>query len=379
MKIIRLESFPVSVPYSQVERSARVQRGGVSDVVVKLTTDSGLVGWGESCSGADTASIERAVNAMASFVIGRDPWETEAIARDVYRLGLWDYRLQTGNFAFAGIDMALWDLCGKASGQPLYRLFGGALRPEVEYFFYLAAGAPDEIAEQCRKGMERGYGVYYLKVGVDEAAEERMLEAIRSTIGETGRIRVDANEAWSVPTAARLLSRWNARYGIDFAEAPVRAAPLSLMRDLRGRVPVALCANEGLGGEDAALRMIESGGADVLCMSSYWVGTLRRFHTLSGLAHLKGIGMCKHTHGELGIAAAAGHHMMLTIPNAVDGAQQTASVMADDILAEPLPITTGPRWGLVDKPGLGIEIDQDRLDRYVEAFRRDGQYLPWAA
>jgi L-alanine-DL-glutamate epimerase-like enolase superfamily enzyme len=379
MKIIRLESFPVSVPYSQVERSARVQRGGVSDVVVKLTTDSGLVGWGESCSGADTASIERAVNAMASFVIGRDPWETEAIARDVYRLGLWDYRLQTGNFAFAGIDMALWDLCGKACGQPLYRLFGGALRPEVEYFFYLAAGAPDELAEQCRKGMERGYGVYYLKVGVDEAAEERMLEAIRSTIGETGRIRVDANEAWSVPTAARLLSRWNAQYGIDFAEAPVRAAPLSLMRDLRGRVPVALCANEGLGGEDAALRMIESGGADVLCMSSYWVGTLRRFHTLSGLAHLKGIGMCKHTHGELGIAAAAGHHMMLTIPNAVDGAQQTASVMADDILAEPLPITTGPRWGLVDKPGLGIEIDQDRLDRYVEAFRRDGQYLPWAA
>jgi L-alanine-DL-glutamate epimerase-like enolase superfamily enzyme len=379
MKIIRLESFPVSVPYSQVERSARVQRGGVSDVVVKLTTDSGLVGWGESCSGADTASIESAVNAMASFVIGRDPWEIEAIARDVYRLGLWDYRLQTGNFAFAGIDMALWDLCGKACGQPLYRLFGGALRPEVEYFFYLAAGAPDEIAEQCRKGMERGYGVYYLKVGVDEAAEERMLEAIRSTIGETGRIRVDANEAWSVPTAARLLSRWNAQYGIDFAEAPVRAAPLSLMRDLRGRVPVALCANEGLGGEDAALRMIESGGADVLCMSSYWVGTLRRFHTLSGLAHLKGIGMCKHTHGELGIAAAAGHHMMLTIPNAVDGAQQTASVMADDILAEPLPITTGPRWGLVDKPGLGIEIDQDRLDRYVEAFRRDGQYLPWAA
>src|SRR5258706_12288426 len=127
MKIIGLETIPVSVSYSQVERSARVQRGGVSDVVVKLTTDCGLIGWGESCSGADTASIELAVRAMAPFVIGRDPWETEAIARDVYRTGLWDYRLQTGNFAYAGIDMALWDLCGKASGQPLYPLFGGAL------------------------------------------------------------------------------------------------------------------------------------------------------------------------------------------------------------------------------------------------------------
>jgi L-alanine-DL-glutamate epimerase-like enolase superfamily enzyme len=377
MKIVELEAIPVSVPYTHVERSSRVQRGGVSDVIVKLTTDTGLVGWGESCCGADTASVAAAVQSMRAFVVGRDPWSSEAIAWDVYRKGLWDFRLGTGNFALAGIDMALWDLCGKDCGQPLYRLFGGAVRDEVDYFYYLAVGTPDEVAEQCREGVARGYGCFYIKVGVDSAAEEEMLAAVRKTIGPNRRIRIDANESWSLAEATRLLTRWNERFEIDFAEAPVKAFPPSLMRTLRQTVPVAICANEGLGSEVDVLRMIESGAADVLCFSSYWVGSLRRFHTLAHLAHLSGIGVCKHTHGELGLAAVAAHHVLLTLPNAVDGAQQTASMMEDDILTEPLPIATGPRWGIPDRPGLGVEVDEEKLAKYHEAYLADGQFLPY--
>jgi glucarate dehydratase len=376
MKIVGFETFPVSVPYRHIERSFRVQRGGVSDVIVKLVTDTGLVGWGESCCGADTASIDAALSAMKPFVIGRDPWDTEAIARDVYKTGLWDYRIGTGNFAYAGIDMALWDLCGKDCGKPLYRLFGGAMREEVDYFCYLAVGTPDDLAEQCRDGVARGYGCFYLKVGVDAAAEEAMLAAIRDTIGPGRKIRIDANEGWTVAEAARLLNRWNERFGIDFAEAPVRAFPADRMQDLHRMTPVALCANEGLGSEADVLRTIEARSAEVLCFSSTWVGTLRRFHTLAQLAHLNDVKVCKHTHGELGLAAAAGQHILLTLPNATDGAQQTASIMTDDILAERLPIADGPRWGRIERPGLGVEVDEDKLQRFAEAYRRDGQFLP---
>jgi glucarate dehydratase len=379
MKIVGFETFPVSVPYAHAERSFRVQRGGVSDVIVKLTTDIGLVGWGESCCGADTASIEAALQAMKPLVVGRDPWETEAIARDVYKLGLWDYRVQTGNFAYAGIDMALWDICGKESGQPLYRLFGGAVREEVDYFCYLAVGTPDDVAAQCRDGVSRGYGCYYIKVGVDSANEEAMLVAIRETIGPAGKIRIDANEAWPLPEAVRLLNRWNERFGIDFAEAPVRAFPPQLMQELKQKTPVALCANEGLGSEADVLRTIAARNADVLCFSSYWVGTLRRFHTLAQLAHLHGLRVCKHSHGELGLAAAAGQHMLLTLPNAIDGCQQTAAIMTDDILTERLPIADGPHWGRIERPGLGVEVDEAKLETYAEAFRRDGQFLPYDA
>jgi L-alanine-DL-glutamate epimerase-like enolase superfamily enzyme len=379
MKIARFETFPVSIPYRHVELSSRVRRGGVTDIVVKLTTDDGLIGWGEACSGADTASIDAALKSMAPFVLGQDPWNSEAIAREVFGTGLWDYRAMTGNFAFAGIDMALWDLCGKACGQPLYRLFGGAMRGEVDHMYYLSQGAPADVAERCRDGVRRGYTCFYLKVGIDAAAEESMLEAVREAIGATGKIRIDANEAWSVPQALELLNRWHARFRIDFSEAPVKAQPTSLMKDLRRRTSVALCANEGLERQADVVRMIESGAADVLCFSSYWVGSLRRFHTLSQMAALHDIKVVKHTHGEFGITAAAGQHMMLCLPNVIDGVQQTAAMMEDDILTETIPIATGPRWGLIERPGLGIEVAEDKLRKYHEAYLKNGQFLPYEA
>jgi L-Ala-D/L-Glu epimerase len=377
MKIIRLETWTLSVPYLHDEISSRVARSGVTDTVVKLTADNGLVGWGECTSGPNAASIEEAVQAFGPLLLGRDPWQSEAIARDFFKTALWDLRAPSGNFAFAGIDQALWDLCGKECGQPLYRLFGGALRDEVDYFYYLARGTPEEITRQAADGVARGYTCFYLKVGLDERAETGMLAALRAAIGPERKIRVDANQAWNIPQAVRLLTGWNAEFGIDFAEAPVPIDPVENMRELRAKVPVALCANEGLSRVEDCLRVIRSRCADVLCFSSYWVGSLRNFLTLSWAAHWEGQQVCKHTHGELGIAAAAGQHVLLTIPNATGGAQQTASIMADDILKTPLPIATGPKWGRIELPGLGIEIDEAKLQHYHECYLRDGQFLPY--
>ncbi len=234
------------------------------------------------------------------------------------------------------------------------------------------------MAAQCRAGIDAGYRCFYLKVGVDSAGEESMLEAVRASIGPAAKIRIDANEAWTLAEAVRLLTRWNQRYDIDFAEAPVPAFPLSQMVELRRRVPVALCMNEGLESQASTVQAIEAGAADVLCFSPYWVGSLRRWHTLSHLAALHGIGVCKHTHGEFGIAAAAAQHILLTLPNAVAGAQQTSAVTQDDILDQALPIARSARWGLIDGPGLGVTISEEKLQRYHEAFRRDGQFLPYA-
>lgn len=377
MKIVGLDTWIVSVPYVHDEISSRVARSGVTDTIVRLTADNGLVGWGECTSGPDAASIEQAVQSARPLLIGRDPWQSEAIARGFFQTALWDLRPASGNFAFAGIDQALWDLCGKECGQPLYRLFGGALREEVDYFYYLARGTPQEITRQAADGVSRDYTCFYLKVGLDEQAETEMLAALRSAIGPQRKIRVDANQAWNIPQAVRLLRRWNDEFGIDFAEAPVPIDPVENMRELRAKVPVALCANEGLSRVDDCQRVIRSRCADVLCFSSYWVGSLHNFIRLSWAAHWEGQQVCKHTHGELGIAAAAGQHVLLAIPNAIDGAQQTAAIMADDILKTPLSIASGPKWGVIEQPGLGIEVDDAKLQHYHERYRRDGQFLPY--
>ena len=374
MKVVKLEAITVRVPYKRVESSSLINRGGISDVIVKLTADNGLVGWGECTRAADTAGIESAVKAMAPLVVGRDPWDKEAMHRDLAIHGVWAFQPMTGNFAFAGIDMALWDLCGKQCGQPLYRMLGGAMRESVDYYYYMDWGTPHDIAAQGADGVKRGYRAYYIKAGVDEKKEEAMLEALRGAIGPEGKIRIDVNQAWTMPQAVRLLTRWHERFDLDFVEAPVRIDPVENMLDLRKRVAVPLCVNEGLWREADAYRLIKSRCGDYLCFSQYWVGSIGRWHMLNQVSHMEGWQVCKHTHGELGLTAAAGQHVMLAAPNAALGSQQTAQIMEDDILTERIPIADGPSWGRIDRPGLGVDVDEDKLMRFHESYRKLGEF-----
>jgi glucarate dehydratase len=376
MKVARVEAIPVSVPYAHRELSSVVVRDGVTDILVRVETEDGLVGWGESCSGADAASVAAAIAAMAPLVVGRDPWNGEAIRSDLFNHGLWQFRSGTGNFAFAGIDMALLDICGKSAQLPLYRLFGGLLRQSVDYFFYLARGTKEEIAAQCEQGRAAGFGVFYLKVGLGDAADLELVATARDALGAEPRLRLDANGAWTLDHAVRILKRL-ADYDIDFVEQPVRDHPVRQLAELRLRVPVPVCANEGLWSEAEAYDRITSRQADVFCLSPYWVGSLAAFHRLAHVAHLEGLGVCKHTHGELGIAATACQHVLLTLPNIVEGNQQTAHVMAGDVVAERLPIATGPRWGVPVGDGLGVEVDPAAVEEAHGRYLRDGQFLPW--
>ena len=165
--------------------------------------------------------------------------------------------------------MALWDLCGKDVGQPLSGYLAARCSAEVNYFYYLTVGPPEAITAQCEDGLSRGYTVFYLKVGVDAAAEEAMLAAARSALGPDKKIRIDANEAWSVPEASRLMTRWNDRFGIDFAEAPVRAFPHSLMQSLRQKTRSRCAPMRGLAAKPMSCEPSRQNSVDVLCFSSF--------------------------------------------------------------------------------------------------------------
>jgi L-alanine-DL-glutamate epimerase-like enolase superfamily enzyme len=376
VKVALVETIPVSVPYRHRELSSQVARDGVSDVLVKLTTDDGLVGWGEACCGADTASIDGALNALAPFVLGRDPWNRDALRRDAFTHGLWQFRSGTGNFAWAGIDMALWDICGRACGQPLWRLLGGLQQREATYFYYLARGSREILTAQVAQGRAAGYEVFYLKVGLDDAEDLAMVAAVREALGAGPRLRLDANGSWSLPQANRNLRAFE-EHDIDFVEQPVRDHPIGQLAELRARTTTTLCANEGLWSEADAYARIRARQADVFCFSPYWVGSVASFCRLAWVAEYEGLQVCKHTHGELGLAAAAAQHLLLTLPNVVEGHQQTAHVMAGDILTEPLPITAGPRWGVPDGAGLGVEVDADAVRDAARRYELEGQFLPY--
>jgi L-alanine-DL-glutamate epimerase-like enolase superfamily enzyme len=376
MKITNLEFIPVSVPYTVREVSSIVNRDGVTDIIVKATTDDGLVGWGESSSGADVKSVLGALEAMRPFVIGRDPWESERIRQELWHRGIWSWRQHTACFAYPGIDLALWDICGKAIGQPLYNLFGGKVRESANYFFYCSQGTPEHIIEQAQEGVAKGFRVYYLKVGLNIDAEVEMVRALRDTIGPKAKIRLDANGAWKVNQAIRNLERLDA-FNIDFIEQPVVQDPLSNMQEVRSRCRMAVSANEGTWTPEDALRQMLGRTADVICFSPFFTGSLAQFQRLSWMAHYQGLQICRHTHGELGIFATACHHIVLTLPNVVDGNQQTAHMMTDDIITETLPIVNGPDWGVPQGHGIGVEINKAKLGKYHELYRQRGQFQPY--
>jgi L-alanine-DL-glutamate epimerase-like enolase superfamily enzyme len=376
MKVTKLEFFPVSIPYTHREVSSLVNRDGVTDIVVKATSDTGVVGWGESCSGADVKSVLEALRAMAPFVVGHDPWESERIRQELWHRGIWAWRQHTACFAYPGIDMALWDICGKVCGQPLYKLFGGKVRDRANYFYYCSQGTNEEISKQALRGVEKGFQVFYLKVGINIDAELEMVRVLRETIGPKAKIRLDANGAWKVNEALRNLARLD-EFGIDFIEQPVVQDPITGMQEVRNRCNIAVSANEGTWTVEDAFRQITTRTADVYCFSPYFTGSLAQFQRLCWLVHLEGLQICRHTHGELGIAATAFHHVLLTLPNIVDGNQQTAHMMTDDIVVDPIPIADAPDWGLPSGCGIGVDVDEAKLMKYHELYLKRGQFTPY--
>ena len=194
---------------------------------------------------------------MRPLVLGRSPWQTEAIARDVFVHGGWQWEAMTGAFAFAGIDMALWDLCGKAAGQPLSHLFGGPVRETVEYFYYLAWGDPDSLRAQCAEGLARGHSVFYFKAGADFDAELAMLKVVRDALGSGPRLRVDPNQAWPFADALRNVAQMHAAVGLDFVEAPTKGGRHANWRELARMtgVPVGMLQMQKMIVNEAVERM----------------------------------------------------------------------------------------------------------------------------
>jgi glucarate dehydratase len=376
MRIISAEATPVNVAYQHREMSSQVQRDGVTAGVVRLETDEGLVGWGEACSGADMESVIASVRAMLAFVLGNDPWRAEEMKLDAWHRGLWQFRESTGNFAWAGLDMAMMDLCGQHAGVPVHALLGGTVRESVDYFWYLSGDDLDELLAYAVLGLERGYRTFYLKVGLNDENDLARVFAVRSAIGDQCNLRLDANGAWSFAQARHLLALMEDAH-LDFVEQPVRQVPRDLLGDLRRMVSTPVAANEGLWSEEQARERIEARVADVYCFSPYWVGSLRGFQRLGYSVYDHGGQVCKHTHGELGIAATAAQHVMLTLPAIVQGNQQTSAHMVGDVVSERIPIIDGPTWGIPTAPGLGVEIDKETFEGAAQAYQRDGQFLPY--
>ena len=245
--IAKIDLFTISVPFVAPEESATLSRLGFDNVLVRLETAEGAVGWGEASggSGVPVEILHTMMERSRSFVLGRSVFEPELIRSALITGSRMANFRRLAHLSMAGFDTACWDAAGKLAGQPIHALMGGALRREIDFYAYPLAKKPQKVAEEAGQFAKRGFSVVYLKVGLGNERDAETVRRTREAVGSALRIRIDANEAWDLATARRM-SEALAPYDLEFIEQPIDARDLLGMRDLRRTTRVPIAANQGI-------------------------------------------------------------------------------------------------------------------------------------
>lgn len=368
MKIIRIETIPVQIPINP-ERAIRGSLGAhtVSPfLLVKIHTDEGIVGLGEvSCtpiwSGEDQVTAAHFIcDYLAPALQGEDPLQIERLTAKCRQ------RLAANPFTKAGVEMALWDIVGKAAGMPLYRLWGGPVRDFVPTKFSVSGLEPNKAAGLAAWAVSKGFGAMKVKVGIDPDGDVARVRAVREAIGPAIRLGVDANGGWSPRVAVQTIRRMY-EFGIYFAEQPVPPVDVSWMADVRSQVNIPIMADESVNSVQDAMSLARAGAADILSVyvgKGGGVGTARK---IAAVAEAAGLVCTVGSNLEMGVASAAMIHLAMSSP-AIAAEEFPCDILGPffyegDFLAEPLPIQAG-KASPFERPGLGVELDEQKVKRY---------------
>ena len=370
MKITAIETIPVRVPIKP-ELAIRSGRGGLHAVspflLVRVHTDSGLVGLGEaSCtprwSGEDQVSAAHFINAyFAPVLLGRDPTRIDEVSRAVFPL-------VAGNFfTKAAVEMALWDLAGKAAGKPVYELLGGKVRDHVTTKWSVSGQQPEQAAEIARWALRQGFRTMKVKVGLGSDDDFARVSAVRHVVGPGVKLGVDANGGWGDPaTAIAAIERLRA-LGIAFVEQPVWAGDPEEMAAVRRSAGVPIIADESIYSLADARQLARAGACDVFSIYIGKAGGIGPAREVADFALAHGIACTIGSNLELGVGTAAMIHLGLAHRGITPDAYPCDIIgpffYEDDILKEPLSLGGG-RALATDRPGLGVELDEAKVERY---------------
>jgi len=358
-------------------RVVKVNRRG-NWVFVFVHTDEGITGLGEaSHSGNDVLMVQRLKQAE-EFLIGRDPFEIERVVSALAQQGALRSRFSAGGAG--AIEMALWDVAGKAAGLPVYRMLGGAVHRQVRLYANinrgLVEGTPDEFARMAEKAATAGFdavkcdpfdGLHLARLGRE--AEERafdpamsVLKAIRRAIGEKVDLLVDAHARFS-PVLAREVARRLEEFGLFWLEDPVELEQMEALLELRRVTRTPLAGAEGLVNRFEYRRILERGCLDVILPDVKYCAGILDLKKIAALAETFGVLVAPH--GPSGpVALAASVQAMLGTPNFLIQEYAFGEIDWRADLACGTEIVEGGRVPMPERPGLGVELDEKLLDRH---------------
>jgi L-alanine-DL-glutamate epimerase-like enolase superfamily enzyme len=376
VKIKVIEPIAVSLPMKKPVQMAGETVTRADNVLVRIETEEGIVGWGEAASaplmtGETVASMMAAVGHMAPALLGRLAGDFGGATAAM------DAAMYSNTGAKAAIEIALYDLIGRATGRPVHALLGGKHRTRMPV---LAVIGSLDAAADIREAQERftaGYRAFKIKVGIASArADAERTRAIAVALKGLGEciVSADANQGFGVDDAI-LYVRAVDGCGLDFFEQPVQAHDLDgrYLEEMArvaaaSRVPIG--ADEGLHSRDDIARHHGSNAAQGGSLKAIKLGGLRALLEASRLCDRLGMKVnisCKT--GESSVASAAAAHAAAAAPALAWGLTVTSPGLAEDVAVEPLVVEHG-HVEVPDRPGLGIEVDEHRVRRCQQEFRR---------
>jgi glucarate dehydratase len=380
MEIIDIEVIPVTVPLEAPLRWSMGTETGTTRGIIKLTTDDGIVGLGETYGGN---AVEHAIHVAKPFILGLDPLETAVLHHklSVFRIG---YETSVPAIVRAGIEMACLDAAGKALNRPVYSLLGGKVRERVEtaaYLFYRYRSAdgqhggedsPEAIVKRARQLVEQhGFRVFKFKGGVFPPEDElAALQGLKETFPHSP-VRWDPNAAWSVETSIRVGRKLLQRdLELEYLEDPTWN--LEGMSKVRKTVPIPLATNMCLVSYDQLAPGIRLGSVDVVLTDVHYWGGFRENQRMVAVCDAFQLGVGMHSDRELGISTAAMLHLAASTPSLTYAIDSHYHDQVDDIITTPFKYQEG-HFVVPTGAGLGVDVDWDKVRRYNELFKKEGQ------
>ena len=377
MKIARVTTTPLALKFKEPYIWAGRVDYAAAVVLVEVETDEGLVGVGESVAALPADGTIAELQGIAALLVGSPVFDIERLMVAARHLGGFNHNPRHANMTLAGLEMALWDILGKAAGWPVYRLLGGAVRDEVDYFGFCQGDTTEELAEDAHDLAAAGHGVIYLKVGRGEATDLRNTAAVREVIGDR-RLRLDPNCAWSVAEAIHMIRRLE-QFEPDWIEQPTPLQSIAALRQVKEAVNVPIAADQSVFTPTDVYEICRRRAADVIVLSPHEAGGLLAFGKAAAIAEAAGVQVCLHGQNVSSITDTAQHHLGLRTANLTEGNQIMHQLLAEDLVKAPDLTPEQGKVGRLDRPGLGIELDRDAVARAAALYESGWKRLKEAA
>jgi galactonate dehydratase len=353
---------------------------------VQIDTDEGITGWGEATNypGGGSLLSAHTIRLLKEILVGEEAADIERLWHKMYRQYTYLGARGLPTTAISGIDIALWDIKGKACGRPIYDLLGGKLYDSVQLYangWFVNCETPEQYATAAQQIVTAGhtaikldpflemrpYHTGYLTGQISADGEElgcNIVAAIRAAVGPKIEILIDAHGHYNVPTAIRLANRLYTESKIEWFEEPVPPEGTDALRAVREQTHCRICVGERLFTRWDFLPILQQRLADYLMPDVVWTGGISELKKIATMAETYFIPISPHN--AMGpLQVIAGSHVMLTVPNFYRLEYNVAAIPAyNAVLTTPINFQGGV-VRVSGKPGLGVELDVDYLKGHL--------------